>query len=235
MQNLTTLADSTNDIISTNFKKKLNEIIVVEGDLPGVVIIHDIRDWSVAYMSPKGLSSLGIDLETIQNMNIEEYHKRYFNPDDAKDYAPKILELLQRDNDDESISYFQQVRYSESQGWIWHISSTKIFMRSEDGKPLYTITISTPVDPLHPVSAKVSRLLEENNFLKKNYCRFAKLGKRECEVLKLLAMGKTAAEIAEALFISVLTVDTHRKNIKQKLETSSLYELSQYARAFNLI
>ncbi len=234
MQNTTASAVPVQEK-GSQFQQKLAGLIAIEDDLPGAVIIHDIRDWSVAYMSKKGLKGLNTDLETIRNMNIEEYHSRYFNPEDAKDYAPKIVGLLERNNNEESISFFQQVRTSENHDWVWHISSAKIFMRDEQGKPSHTITISTPVDPLHPISAKVSRLLEENNFLRRNYHRFARLGKRECEVLKLIVMGKSAAEIAEALYISVLTVDTHRKNIKQKLETNSSFELTQYARVFNLI
>jgi DNA-binding CsgD family transcriptional regulator len=235
MQNSPVQSTHLNDKIKLVIQNKLNTLSAIEDDLPGVVIIHDIRDWSVIHMSSRGLQELDISLQEIKHMKIEDYHNRFFNPEDAKDYTPKIIGLLERNNDDESISFFQQVRPSENHDWRWYISSAKIFMRDEAGKPYLTITMSTPVDPLHPVSAKVSRLLEENNFLRKNYHRFARLGKRECEVLKHLAMGKSAAEIADTLFISVLTVDTHRKNIKQKLETNSSYELSQYARCFNLI
>jgi DNA-binding NarL/FixJ family response regulator len=43
------------------------------------------------------------------------------------------------------------------------------------------------------------------------------LTRREIEVLKLLSEGLTNGEIAERLFISVLTVDSHRKNLITKL------------------
>ncbi|MVN91221.1 hypothetical protein GO816_08820 [Mucilaginibacter sp. HME9299] len=85
------------------------------------------------------------------------------------------------------------------------------------------------------MASKASRLLEENNFLRKNFSLYKKLSHREREVLRTLAMGKSAAKTAEELFISTNTVETHRKNIRQKLGTTSFYELSQYARAFDLI
>jgi DNA-binding CsgD family transcriptional regulator len=50
-----------------------------------------------------------------------------------------------------------------------------------------------------------------------------------------MALGKTSAETATQLFISTSTVETHRKNIKQKLDTNSYYEVCKYARAFDLI
>jgi DNA-binding NarL/FixJ family response regulator len=52
---------------------------------------------------------------------------------------------------------------------------------------------------------------------------------REKEILQLLASGKTNKEIAELLFISVATVETHRNNIFQKLHLHNLAELILYA------
>lgn len=49
--------------------------------------------------------------------------------------------------------------------------------------------------------------------------------KREKEVLKLVVAGKTSEEIAEELFISLHTVNTHRKNILSKSGSGSLVEL----------
>jgi DNA-binding CsgD family transcriptional regulator len=50
-----------------------------------------------------------------------------------------------------------------------------------------------------------------------------------------MALGKSSSETAIELFISLGTVDTHRKNIRNKLETKSYFELTQYARSFDLI
>jgi DNA-binding NarL/FixJ family response regulator len=51
------------------------------------------------------------------------------------------------------------------------------------------------------------------------------LTERENEILELLALGKTSKEIAEALYISKHTVDTHRRNIIEKTKTQSIQEL----------
>jgi DNA-binding CsgD family transcriptional regulator len=150
--------------------------------------------------------------------------------------VPKILELVARNDGDESFSFFQQVRIApHSREFIWHMSSLKIFMRNDEGIPILAITFSAPIDPEHKLTQKVSRLLDQNNFLRTHYQNFAKLGKRECEVLRLMALGKSTAEIAEELFIAVATVETHRKHIRKKLNIGSSYDLSQYAYAFNLI
>ncbi|MDD5711903.1 MAG: response regulator transcription factor [Smithellaceae bacterium] len=52
---------------------------------------------------------------------------------------------------------------------------------------------------------------------------------RECEILQLLAEGLAAKEIAGHLYLSIKTVETHRRNIMQKLSMRSVAELTKYA------
>jgi DNA-binding NarL/FixJ family response regulator len=55
------------------------------------------------------------------------------------------------------------------------------------------------------------------------------LSPRELEVLQLLAEGKSTKEIAYRLNVSIKTIETHRKNISEKLGISSVAELTKYA------
>jgi two-component system, NarL family, response regulator NreC len=55
------------------------------------------------------------------------------------------------------------------------------------------------------------------------------LSQREVEVLRLIALGHTNAEIAEQLYLSIRTVETHRAHIQQKLRLSTRAELVGYA------
>jgi len=61
------------------------------------------------------------------------------------------------------------------------------------------------------------------------------LSRREVNVLKLVAMGKTNKEIADELFLSPHTVITHRKNITRKLGVYTVSGLTVYALINNLI
>jgi DNA-binding CsgD family transcriptional regulator len=222
-----------------DLQKKINravaEIAAVADNLPGVVIIHDLRDWSVAWMSDRGLKELGVSLAEVTSITVEEYHSRYFNHEDSKDYVPKLIGLLERNNDDDFCTFFQQVRFNIKEAWNWHMSSIKILEHDDTGRPLLSITMAFPVDAMHHMTVKADRLLEENNFLRKNFHLYSELSKRELDILRLMALGKSVPETAELLFISSNTVETHRKNIRQKLDTNSYFELSQYARAFDLI
>jgi two-component system, NarL family, response regulator NreC len=61
------------------------------------------------------------------------------------------------------------------------------------------------------------------------------LSDREVGVLRLIALGHTNAEIAEQLYLSVRTVETHRSHIQQKLRLSTRAELVGYALKRGLI
>jgi len=73
---------------------------------------------------------------------------------------------------------------------------------------------------------------------KKSYKReghHASLTKRELEIIKLIAEEYSGPEIAEYLFISINTVETHRKNLVQKLGVKNTIGLVKYAIKHELI
>jgi two-component system response regulator NreC len=61
------------------------------------------------------------------------------------------------------------------------------------------------------------------------------LSEREVDVLRMISLGYTNAEIAAQLFLSVRTVETHRAHIQQKLRLGSRAELVRYALDHKLI
>jgi DNA-binding NarL/FixJ family response regulator len=61
------------------------------------------------------------------------------------------------------------------------------------------------------------------------------LTEREAEVLRLIALGHTNAEIGEQLYLSVRTVETHRAHIQQKLNLATRSDLVRYALEHKLI
>ncbi|WP_293300054.1 response regulator transcription factor [Pedobacter sp. UBA4863] len=58
---------------------------------------------------------------------------------------------------------------------------------------------------------------------------------REIEIIKLLDKGLNSSQMANTLFISENTVETHRRNILRKTDTHSATELLRYARDNKLI
>ncbi|MBS2098067.1 response regulator transcription factor [Carboxylicivirga linearis] len=62
-----------------------------------------------------------------------------------------------------------------------------------------------------------------------------KISKREKEVLKLVAQGLTTKEIADQLFVSKRTIETHRSNILKKLDVQNTAELITKATQLGLL
>ncbi len=61
------------------------------------------------------------------------------------------------------------------------------------------------------------------------------LSGRELEVLKLIALGHTNGEIAQTLYLSVRTVESHRAHIQQKTGRTTRADLVAYARDHNIL
>ena len=61
------------------------------------------------------------------------------------------------------------------------------------------------------------------------------LSDRELEVLRLVALGYTNAEIANQLYVSVRTVETHRAHLQQKLGLKTRADLVRFARDLGLL
>jgi two-component system, NarL family, response regulator NreC len=60
------------------------------------------------------------------------------------------------------------------------------------------------------------------------------LSEREVDVLRRIALGHTNREIAEELYLSVRTIETHRQHIQQKLRLATRAELVKYALSHGL-
>jgi DNA-binding NarL/FixJ family response regulator len=66
-------------------------------------------------------------------------------------------------------------------------------------------------------------------------CEAVVLSERENEIIKLVAEGNTNGKIAELLFLSNHTVNTHRKNIMSKLGVKNTAGIVMYAVKMNIV
>ncbi|NLN33221.1 MAG: response regulator transcription factor [Flavobacteriaceae bacterium] len=82
------------------------------------------------------------------------------------------------------------------------------------------------------LSPKIKKILNEVTVLKS---KTPVLTKREKEVLTWIAEGLTNQEIADKLFISQLTVVSHRKSLLEKTESKNTAQLIKYCFEFGLL
>lgn len=138
-----------------------------------------------------------------------------------KDPDARILILTMHDNQE----YLNQIIRSGAKGFI---------LKNTDKEELLD-AVKTVASGDNFFSKDISKLIIDN------YIRTAKetekndgykevpLTKREIEILKLIASGYSNQEIANILYISYNTVDTHRKNIMHKLSIKNTAGLVRYA------
>ncbi|MEO6173848.1 MAG: response regulator transcription factor [Flavobacterium circumlabens] len=87
------------------------------------------------------------------------------------------------------------------------------------------------------IREKIFASFTKNNpkFNKKSFTENQLLTSRELEVITLISLEYSGKEISEQLFITLNTVETHRKNIMKKLKIKNVIGLVKYALKNNLI
>jgi two-component system, NarL family, nitrate/nitrite response regulator NarL len=106
------------------------------------------------------------------------------------------------------------------------------FVLKNDSHKELLLAISEVKDGKVYLSSDVNKLLIQNL---QNPDEGKLLTDREREIVKLIAKEYSNKDIAEALFISERTVETHRKNIFRKTGANTLVGLIKFAYANNLI
>jgi DNA-binding NarL/FixJ family response regulator len=121
--------------------------------------------------------------------------------------------------------YLNQVLSAGASGYI--LKNTEIgemlngIRTVAQGKQIFSAPISSIMTEKYVRSAQYNQEHKDNDT--------PNLTKRETEILQKIADGKTSQEIAELLFISPRTVDTHRANLIQKLGVKNSAGLVRYA------
>ncbi len=215
------------------YQQKLKKLQGSSSYIPGIIIIRKVDNFDPVFISENGLQLFHSSLEEIQKEE-NNFKNSFFHNEDIFDYEQKLKEIINSTSNQE-YTFFQQLKVMPEKEWIWHICSVKIFHYDALGNASHLITVANSVNHLKHLPNKINRLVAENIFFKQNFEKFSGLGKREKEVLRLVAIGKSSAEISEELFISIDTVNTHRKNIKEKLNITSSYGFAQFAQAFDLL
>lgn len=132
----------------------------------------------------------------------------------------KVLVLTMHDNEE----YLFQVLQAGASGYV--------LKKAADSDLVNAIHVVARGDCfLYPSAAKmvVEDYLEKLKSGQEPAPSYDALTDREREILKLIAEGYTNREIAESLFISVKTVETHKANIMEKLNLHKRAELVRYA------
>ncbi|RFN58451.1 response regulator transcription factor [Marixanthomonas ophiurae] len=131
-------------------------------------------------------------------------------------------------NDIDSVcSYIQQLQFNNEKRYFY---SNKLILDND----LY-FNISSTVDELGLIGKVFNSIFRPIHTNQISWQQFQSLTKQEKKILHLLANGSSTKEIAEQLFISTHTAQTHRRNINQKLNISSVSDLVKISLILEII
>ena len=142
---------------------------------------------------------------------------------EAKIRFPGVKILVITMHDDQEV--VNEILMSEAEGYILKNTSREEFYKAID---------SVLADKTYYSNDVLSVLLKRVKKESKINSNIRQLTERETEIVRLIAHEYSSEQIAEKLFISKHTVDTHRKNILHKTETRTLVGLIRFAYENNL-
>lgn len=198
--------------------------------VPFAVHLNNSETLQIMHVNEKLSEVTGFHEDEIQEMGME-YLENYLHPDTLANISKFLPPLYSSMKSHETFPFVQYVRQSKDEDFTPFITFTK----ATEYKSGLVICLSLKPEDFDKMSPRMEQIVEMDTFKLKHFKRFQQLTGREVEVLKLLANGSNNPSIAKTLFISRLTVETHRKNIKRKLDLNNFRDLMRYAFAFNLI
>ncbi len=193
---------------------------------------YEYLDGAVAYI-------FGYSIDEFQKLK-DPYFK-FFHDDDLPIYNdlifPQLRELRMKYANEVQHLYYQILgRIKRKDGKeVNTLLEYQLLEIGEDIKPILSFGKLTELGmprsvrgigiSMYYYDGKLSKLVYDEIF---PYAQ-SKISKRELEIVKLIAEGKSGKEIAELLFISENTVKNHRQSIFRKLGLKSTPELVRYA------
>lgn len=169
------------------------------------------------------------------------------HPDDQSvvfEAIRKMISLLSKTDKPFENTFYLNYRVLDGNGKYVRVHrQTTSLEYTSDGKLLSIISLITNTSHLEKRSKKVNcsltgPLSEKFNFPDKELKTYIKdnsiLTNREIQILGELYKGKTSQEVADFLFISVHTVDKHRRNMLYKTKCKNTRELLNFAIRNNL-
>ncbi|MFY9153312.1 MAG: LuxR C-terminal-related transcriptional regulator [Prolixibacteraceae bacterium] len=213
-----------------------------------VVSIFDLAEMEHVYLSPNFSDLLGWDPEKIAAPD-NEYINQRMHPDDLahlNQVSWQFFELILRVDPvwREQMKFIKLIMDYRTMGkdgnYIRVIEQHKLLELDKLGNVWLSLSI-LDISPDQDLNSMCRYRLvntltgELYHFPSSKLITEHKLSFREQKILQLLAKGLISKQIADQLFISVNTVNTHRQRIIEKLEVSNTAEAVQYAGRMGLI
>lgn len=201
----------------------------IADQIPYSVHLNKIDTLEVIQTNKGHAEVTGYHLDEIREMGMTYLEKNVHPTTMAS--ASELVSSYKKLSHHQTFTFVQYVKLHQDKDFSPLITVTKVSKLPGN----LVICLSPQPEDFGSMSSKMEQIVKMDQFKLKHFKRFQQLTEREVEILKLLANGCNNPEIAEQLFLARSTVETHRKNVKRKLELRSFRDLMKYAFAFNLV
>ncbi|WP_226389796.1 LuxR C-terminal-related transcriptional regulator [Penaeicola halotolerans] len=210
------------------------------GQATVVIGCFDYRDFSIPFITDNVATVTGHPVSYFREKGLEGTLS-LFHPEDREEvfkFQKIVLEVFDKLSDaaKKTFEFSYTYRWIDPDGeqYSWYSTKVKPYYVDAEGNIVYDLNfvMKLHVAPFPPVfsweysyvnaaceKVSVSSMAEKD----------IQLSKRELEILGLLASGLTSGEIADKLYLSINTVQTHRKKIMRKLSAHSMADLIKFA------
>lgn len=219
------------------FLEKLN---IIENS---AISIFDLYQNKHIYLSPRFETIFGFNVNKAHEEG-NEYFDKKVHPDDALDamkiasYFLKVaFALPPEERNDYKLINDYRIKNGEDK-YIRVIEQFQVLELDKYGNvwlALCVMDLSPNQDIALPLQNKVINFKTGELFHFPGTAKGINLSKREKEILGLISEGLISKEIADNLFISVHTVNTHRQKILEKLKATNSIEAIELAKKYGLI
>lgn len=219
--------------LGNNVNKRVLRIEEIGDYLPGSVMVQDLSSMTNTYMNQVGCTILKQSCEELKLLG-PTYFNTFFPVEEMEVLKVELQHFVGLKDHNRIHSFFQRVRPDQRSDYNWYHTTSRLYALDLDCPPKI-MHISVPVDSMSYLGKKLSNLVQDDVLIRKNLQKFMLLTLREKEVIRLIVEGKSSVQIANSLFISIHTVNNHRKNIIHKLDIPCLSQLIKFAVAFSII
>jgi len=207
----------------------------VLNSIHGLITVNQIEDFNdapsnlVLWSNQKFYDFSGCTREEVLARGFE-FFAETIHPEDMEVVEASLKKIGQGEN----VIYGGMLRIRSKKGdYHWFLGNVAV-MEMKKGMPCRYVVSILNLEELQDTRNQVVQLIRENLQLK-NQLRLRSLGKRQLEIVKLIANGNTDKEISGKLSISPATVKTHRHNIIQKLQLKNKAAIAQFAAETGLV
>lgn len=216
-------------IIEKQLKRKKYSLTELSEFIPGYFHINHKENLDIVFANQDCIEFIGLPFEELVQKG-SDFLLETCPQSSISVLFPTILKMNNPENSRKVLGYMHKFRQNKNKEFQNLIGFTKFLKDLE-----CFVTVDNPVSVFGKMAAKLSKLLDDDNYIRMNYKKFALLTQRECQILKLIGLGKSRNQIADSLFISKHTFDNHRKHIREKLGIHNISELFRFISAFEIV